>query len=130
MKDNIKLLLQNKDSNLTEWETRFLESIYDRTSRNRALTHKQVSILNKCLVKNDLISVERDNSVNLSDDLLIKKLEDIVIRTNTHKDKRYEFFSSLLKFYYSKGYLSQKQKEAVMKFDINYSGKSWTAKPK
>jgi len=130
MKENIKTLLEHKEMELTDWERRFLESIYDRTERNRALTYKQVSVVNKLLVKNNLLPVKKDETLGLTDDLVIRKLEDIVIRTNKHKDSRFQFFSSLLDFYYSKGYLSQKQKNAVINFDINYAGKRWTAKPK
>mgnify|MGYP003650340011 CR=1 FL=1 len=127
MKDNIKQLLLNKDSNLTEWEKKFLQSIYDS---KKQLSTKQNSIIDKIFIKNKLISAKRDNEVSLTDNLLVEKLEQIVIKLSKHKDKRYDFFSSVLKFYYSKNYLSQKQKNSIQKFDVNYSGKSWTARPK
>ena len=127
MKDNIKQLLQNKDSNLTEWEKKFLESIFNT---KKQLSPKQNSILNKIFVKNNLLSTNQIQVGTESDDLLVKKLEQIVIKLSSHKDKRFEFFSSVLKFYYSRNYLSQKQKNSIQKFDMNYSGKSWTAKPK
>lgn len=127
MKDNIKQLLQNKDSNLTEWEKKFLESLFNT---KKQLSPKQNSILNKIFVKNKLLSTNQIQVGTGSDDLLVKKLEQIVIKLSSHKDKRFEFFSSVLKFYYSRNYLSQKQKNSIQKFDMNYSGKSWTAKPK
>jgi hypothetical protein len=127
MKDNIKQLLQNKDSNLTEWEKKFLESIFNT---KKQLSPKQNSILNKIFVKNNLLSTNQIQVGTESDDLLVKKLEQIVIKLSSHKDKRFEFFSSVLKFYYSRNYLSQKQKNSIQKFDMNYSGKSWTARPK
>ncbi len=127
MKDNIKQLLQNKDSNLTEWEKKFLESIFNT---KKQLSPKQNSILNKIFVKNNLLSTNQIQVGTESDNLLVKKLEQIVIKLSSHKDKRFEFFSSVLKFYYSRNYLSQKQKNSIQKFDMNYSGKSWTAKPK
>jgi hypothetical protein len=127
MKDNIKQLLQNKDSNLTEWEKKFLESIFNT---KKQLSPKQNSILNKIFVKNNLLSTNQIQVGTGSDDLLVKKLEQIVIKLSSHKDKRFEFFSSVLKFYYSRNYLSQKQKNSIQKFDMNYSGKSWTARPK
>jgi hypothetical protein len=127
MKDNIKQLLQNKDSNLTEWEKRFLESLFNT---KKQLSPKQSSILNKIFVKNNLLSTNQIQVGTESDDLLVKKLEQIVIKLSSHKDKRFEFFSSVLKFYYSRNYLSQKQKNSIQKFDMNYSGKSWTARPK
>lgn len=129
MKENIKLLLQSKEIKLTNWERMFLESILGKTERNRALTYKQVSILNNLLVKNNLVSVGNKVPI-LTDNVVIRKLEEIVIRTNNHKDSRFQFFSSLLDFYNKNKYLSQKQKNAIINFDLNYSGKRWTAKPR
>jgi hypothetical protein len=77
MKDNIKQLLQNKDSNLTEWEKRFLESLFNT---KKQLSPKQSSILNKIFVKNNLLSTNQIQVGTESDDLLVKKLEQIVIK--------------------------------------------------
>ena len=90
---------------------------------------KQKEIINKLLVKNNLVSVENKVPI-LTDNAVITKLKEILILTNNHKDSRFQFFSSLLDFYNKKRYLSQKQKNAIINFDLQYTGKRWTAKPR
>ena len=130
MKQNIETLLQSKEMEINNWERKFLEDIYGKVQRNRKLTDKQVSVVNRILVKNNLLPAKQDETLGLTDNVIVRKLEDILILTESHKDSRFQFFSSLLDFYNKKGYLSQKQKNAVIKFDLNYTGKRWTAKPK
>jgi len=130
MKENIKTLLQNKEIELTNWERKFLEDIYDKTERNRSLTYKQVSVVNKLLAKNNLLPEKIEGTFGITDNAVIRKLEDILVLTESHKDGRFQFFTKLYEFYNKKGYLSQKQKNVILNFDKNYSGKTWTARPK
>lgn len=130
MKENIKTLLQSKDIKLTDWERRFLEDIYGKTQRNRSLTYKQVSVVNRLLAKNNLLPEKIEGTFGITDNVVIRKLEDILTLTNSHKDSRFQFFTKIYEFWNKNGYLSQKQKNVILNFDNNYSGKSWTARPK
>jgi hypothetical protein len=125
MRETIKSLLCSKERKLTEWEIKFLKDIERRLENKRLLSSKQKAVINKIFLKNNLPVEKTENK-----DAIIDKLEQVVITLNNNKDERFVFYQGLLDFYYRRGYLSQKQKNAVIKFDLNYTGKRFTAKPK
>ncbi len=60
----------------------------------------------------------------------IEKLNTIIFRLQSRKDYRLTFFENLLEWYTKKGFLSEKQLNCIRRFDLNYCGKQWTARPR